>query len=62
MICNPIFGYRLQVYSFDLSSGKETVLPEMNVARANFTSILVGNYIYVFGGRIESGALRACER
>lgn len=35
---------------FDLTSGKEEILPEMHVPRASFVSILLGKYIYVFGG------------
>lgn len=40
----------LQVSRFDVITGEEEILPEMNEARENFTSILVGKYIYVFGG------------
>lgn len=37
---------------FDLITGEEEILPNMNGARDGFTSILVGKYIYVFGGCI----------
>lgn len=39
-----------QVSVFDLDSGEEELLPEMNSIRRCFTSILLGKCIYVFGG------------
>lgn len=62
---------------FDLTSGREEVLPEMNEPRVYFTSILLGKFIYVFGGmgasakpgvtadsnkRHRHGDLNSCER
>lgn len=57
-----IFNNRVQVSSYDLSSGKENAMPEMKFARANFTSTLHGNYIYVFGGSDQYGPMDSCER
>lgn len=51
-----------QMFSYDLDSWTKVKLPEMKIARANFTTILVGKYIYVFGGLAESKALKSCER
>lgn len=42
---------------FDLTSGREEVLPEMHVRRACFVSILLGKYIYVVGGCSVKGEM-----
>lgn len=55
------FDDRAQVFSFCLSSSTPTGLPEMNVARCDFTTILLGKYIYVMAGR-NSENLISCER
>lgn len=57
---------RIQVSAYDLSSGKGEMLPEMKFARAYFASVVLGKYIYVFGGFIDVGEspkyLNSCER
>lgn len=50
----------MQMSSYDLNSGKREVLPEMKYARRQFCPILVGKYIYVFGGYGAYDAL-GCE-
>lgn len=47
---------------FDLKTGEEKRLPDMNTARASFASTLNGEFIYVFGGRDGSPRLNSCER
>lgn len=51
-----------QVSAFDLDTGEEEILPEMNLARSSFTSIFFEKYIYIFGGKVESGDTNSCER
>lgn len=50
--------------AYDLDSGEEETMPEMSVGRQGCVSILLGKYIYVFGGMgvIGSGPLNTCER
>lgn len=57
-----VFVNHAQVLSYDLSSGKEEEMPDMNIPRMDFVSILVGKYIYVFGGRNQTGPMSSCER
>lgn len=59
---NTIQSNLPKVSSFGLNSREEEVLPPMNVARRNFTSISFGTFIYVFGGTNDAGALNSCER
>lgn len=48
---------------FDLNSGEEKVLPDMSSARVMLTAILVGKFIYVFGGYNDVLELMtSCER
>lgn len=51
-----------QVSAFDLNSGEEELLPEMNSVRRCFTSILFGKFIYVFGGWNGTEIMNKCER
>lgn len=51
-----------QMSAYDLDSREEQILPEMNFARRLHASIVVGKYIYVFGGRNISGCTNECER
>lgn len=50
--------------SYDLITQKGEVMPEMNDARFDFTSILFGKYIYVMGGGYGSSEeiLKSTER
>lgn len=48
--------------SYDLNSGDESILPEMNTAREGFTTLVLGKYIYVFGGNNGDGTISSCER
>lgn len=48
--------------SFDLNSGEESVLPEMNSPREDCQPFLLGKYIYVFGGYNDGEAIGVCER
>lgn len=41
------------MWSYDLKTGIETRLPDLLTGRANFTPIIVDDYIYVFGGSEE---------
>lgn len=53
----------LQASAFDLNTGAEEILPEMNIARADFSPIARGKYIYVLGGSDSSRrSLKSCER
>lgn len=47
---------------YDLNTGEEECLPEMNFARYSFASILFGKFIYVFGGCAGSSYINSCER
>lgn len=53
---------RSQGFALNMNSGGEAYFPEMITARADFASVIFGRYIYVFGGRDESGPMNACER
>lgn len=61
-----IFVHCMQMSSYDLSSRKEEVLPELKCARLRSTTIMVGKYIYVLGGATKTTkgckALASCER
>lgn len=49
--------------AYDLNTGEEEILPEMNLARCNFASILFEKYVYVFGGFGAPGErMNTCER
>lgn len=48
--------------AYDLDSREEEILPEMCFARRSHASIVVGKYIYVFGGMGASGCINECER
>lgn len=39
-----------QVILYDLSTGTKEALPDMPVIRSNFKPIVIGKFIYVFGG------------
>lgn len=53
----------LQMSAFDINTGLEEILPEMNFSRSLFSPILRGKYIYVFGGIVSSHrASKSCER
>lgn len=51
-----------QVSSYALHSREEEILPEMNSVRKSFASLLIGKFIYVFGGNSATGCTNACER
>lgn len=58
----PFFSLA-QVGRFDLITGGEENLPEMFYAREDFPSIVLGKYLYVFGGFGSSRTvLNSCER
>lgn len=48
-----VFINSVQMVSYDLNTGTEERLPRMIYPRENFTTILVGKFIYVFGGRSD---------
>lgn len=51
-----------QMSSFDLTTGREEVLPKMKVAHEGATAIFLEKYIYVIGGVYRDNALSSCER
>lgn len=52
----------LQVSAYELDSGKEEILPDLNFARGAVVLTLFGKYIYVFGGYDGSSNMNTCER
>lgn len=55
-------GHFAQMFSYDLSTRERKSMPEMNVARRNFTCLVVNKFIYVFGGYGDGKILDTCER
>lgn len=46
----------------DINNGNRKTVQRMNVDRSNFKPVVFDKYIYVFGGKGETGALDECER
>lgn len=47
---------------YDINTGARKTVSPMKVGRSNFKPVAFKQYIYVFGGKDETGCLNQCER